>query len=620
LGLRLSGGKGAGKSVPMSLVDSGLSAPVSADRFAKSAWLRALEMTAPVAAHRERIFPAVIDELAETYEETPALLSDRQCLSFRALAGLSHGYAGWAVEQGIGRGDVVGLLMPNCPEYVAIWLGVTRTGATVSLLNTHLRGGSLAHCINIVAARHIIVAADLFEALQSARRQLAVQPQIWLHGEDREGFARIDLAIQASTGTPAKLVLPRPVRIGDVALHIYTSGTTGLPKAAHVSHQRLMQWSHWFAGMMGTSPGDRMYNCLPLYHSVGGVVAVGAALVAGGSVVIRETFSAREFWDDIARWDCTLFQYIGELCRYLVNAPPHRLERSHRLRLCCGNGLRPDIWNDFRARFGIPRILEFYAATEGSFSLYNAEGEPGAIGRIPPFLTHRFPVALVRHDIERGQPQRDADGFCIPCGPNEVGEAIGRISGGKPGASGRFEGYTDPSESEKKILRDVFDPADAWFRTGDLMRKDERGFYYFVDRVGDTFRWKGENVSTTEVAEAMTDFPGIVEATVYGVAIAGTEGRAGMAAIVTAEGFDFGGLRDHLVKRLPRYARPLFVRVRSALDVTPTFKPKKQDLSQVGYDPAQIDDPVYFNDERSGSFVPLDDALYARLQSGQLRL
>jgi fatty-acyl-CoA synthase len=269
-----------------------------------------------------------------------------------------------------------------------------------------------------------------------------------------------------------------------------------------------------------------MYNCLPMYHSVGGVVATGAVLVAGGAVVIRERFSASRFWDEIARWDCTLFQYIGELCRYLAAAPPHPSETGHRLRLACGNGLRGDIWEAFQQRFNIPRILEFYAATEGSFSLYNCEGKPGAIGRLPPYLAHRFPVAIVRSDLDTGDVVRGPDGRCLRCAPDEVGEAIGRLSEAGSGTGGRFEGYTDPGATDKKILRNVFAEGDAWYRSGDLMRKDRAGYVYFADRIGDTFRWKGENISTNEVEEIVAHCPDVTDAVVYGVPIPDADGRA----------------------------------------------------------------------------------------------
>ncbi|MCB1488966.1 MAG: AMP-binding protein, partial [Bauldia sp.] len=392
-------------------------------------------------------------------------------------------------------------------------------------------------------------------------------------------------------------------------------GTTGLPKAANVSHRRIVTWAYWFAGMMRTTPDDRMYDCLPMYHSIGGVVAPASVLVSGGSVVLRERFSARQFWNDIVDWDCTLFQYIGELCRYLTAALPSPQERQHRLRLCCGNGLRADVWEEFQARFRIPQILEFYAATEGTFSLYNLEGKVGAIGRIPPYLAHRFPAAIVQFDPESGTPLRDADGRCIRSARNEAGEAIGRIN-----AETRFEGYTSDTETERKLLRDVFEPGDAWFRTGDLMRQDEKGFFYFVDRVGGSFRWKGENVSTLEVHAAIASCPGVVAAHVYGVAVPGAEGRAGMAALKVDDGFDPATLHAHLETQLPGYARPIFLRITDELEMTETFKPKTFGLASEGFDPGVIADPLYFDDPRESTYARLDQDLFAAIADGRIRL
>jgi fatty-acyl-CoA synthase len=400
---------------------------------------------------------------------------------------------------------------------------------------------------------------------------------------------------------------------------IYTSGTTGLPKAASISHRRILNWGGWFAGLTDAMPDDRLFNCLPLFHSVGGVVAPCSMLAAGGSVVLSEKFSVSSFWRDVVRWDCTLFQYIGELCRYLLKSRVSEFENRHRLRLACGNGLRGDIWEAFRLRFSIPQILEFYAATEGNFSLYNVEGKVGAIGRIPPLLAHRFPAAIVRVDAELGAPVRNADGLCVACSDNEVGEAIGRI-GRAEDAGGRFEGYTNATETEKKVLRDVFARGDAWFRTGDLMRRDEGGFFHFVDRLGDTFRWKGENVATSEVNEAILDCPGVVDATTYGVAVEGADGRAGMAAIVTDNSFDLAEFADHLARRLPAYACPVFIRLCAALDNTETFKQKKQDLIRAGFDPRHVTGPLFFRDPKSGDFLPLDADGYARLSEGAIRL
>lgn len=573
-------------------------------------WLRALELTAPIPGNPGRLFPNVVDDLAKEFGPNPALISENESLTYRELAERSNQYSRWAKAHGLGQGDVVCLLMPNCPEYMAIWLGITRVGGVVALLNTHLAGPSLSHCICSAAPKVIIVAASYYDAVVRAFPEGVGQRKIWVHDEDLlKQYSGISLNPDES---PA-------ISVHDPALYIYTSGTTGMPKAARVSHARVMQWTHWFAGMLDVTPTDRMYNCLPMYHSVGGVVAMGAVLVGGGSVVIKERFSARQFWDDIRRWDCTLFQYIGELCRYLIAAGRSEGDGEHRIRMICGNGLRMDVWNEFKERFQIPRILEFYAATEGNFSLYNAEGKPGAIGRIPPFLTHRFPVALVRHDTEKEAPARDERGVCLRCAVNETGEAIGRISAGGNGG-GRFEGYTSEEASEMKVLRNVFEPGDAWFRTGDLMRQDEKGYFYFIDRVGDTFRWKGENVATCEVSEALCGFPGVKFANVYGVSVRGTEGRAGMAAVVAEGSLDLAALRRHLIDRLPCYARPLFLRILHRLPTTGTFKLPKQDLARDGFDPQSTTDPIYFNDSDQGAFIPLDQKLYDSLQAGQIRL
>jgi fatty-acyl-CoA synthase len=594
---------------------------VRANDSALRDWVRALEGTAPVAAHPQRLLYHVIAELADVQGDAPALIAAAggESLTYRALVARANRYAHWALDQRLGNGDTVCLMMPNRPEYFAIWLGLTSVGVSVALINTELRGHSLAHCVDIVTPKHVIIAAECTAQFDSATAQLMSRPEVWLHGAADGGFERIDRAIERCSAGPLSLAERRPVTIADRALLIYTSGTTGLPKAANVSHRRLLQWSFWFAGLMNATPHDRMYDCLPMYHSVGGVVATGALLVRGGSVLIRDRFSVRHFWDDVFAGNCTTFQYIGELCRYLVNAPEHPNEQAHRLRLCCGNGLQADIWKKFQDRFVIPRILEFYASTEGNVSLYNVEGKVGSIGRVPPFLASRFPLALVQFDPAAGRPARDAHGFCVRCGLNETGEAVGRIPSDAAQGGEGFEGYTDGKDTEQKILHNVFAHGDSWFRTGDLMRMDPSGFYYFVDRIGDTFRWKGENVATSEVAAAIMAFSGITEANVYGVRVPGAEGAAGMAAIVPDGRLDVAALRTHLAQRLPVYARPKFLRVAKALATTSTLKHTKGDLQRDGFDPGATSDAIYFDDPASEAFVPLDRAMYERIKAGVVR-
>jgi fatty-acyl-CoA synthase len=592
--------------------------PSAAKASAAKTWLKAIELTSRIEAEPTRLFADIIDDWAARQPERPALISARETFSYRQLAARINQYARWALSAGIRAGDSVCLIMPGRPDYVAAWLGISRVGGVVALINTNLVGPSLAHCINLARPSHIIVANELVDTYRMAAGDIAGTATVWLYGagsatDDIEAVvANLDGAVLSSAER-------RDVTIGDRALLIYTSGTTGLPKAASISHRRILNWGGWFAGLTGASPDDRLYDCLPVYHSVGGIVAPCSMLRAGASAVLVEKFSARNFWRDVARFDCTLFQYIGELCRYLLKAPPSEFDSAHRLRLACGNGLRGDIWEQFQARFVIPQILEFYAATEGNFSLYNVEGRPGSIGRVPSLLAHRFPAAIVRLDPDHGGPLRGPDGLCLPCARGEAGEAIGRIGTADAGG-GRFEGYTDAGETEKKVLRDVFAKGDAWFRTGDLMRLDEQGFFYFVDRVGDTFRWKGENVATSEVNEAILQCPGVIEASTYGVTVPGTDGRAGMAALVIDAQFTFATFAAELSRRLPAYAQPVALRISTTLDSTETFKQKKQQLVRDGFDPAVVSDPLYLRDGESGSYVPLDATSHARIIAGRIRL
>ncbi|MGY3033186.1 fatty-acyl-CoA synthase [Bradyrhizobium sp. USDA 4354] len=585
---------------------------------ASKIWLKAIELTARIEMLPGRLFADVVDDWVRRQPDRAALVTDTSTLDYEGLSKRINRYARWARWAGVTRGDTVALLMPNGIDYVAAWLGISRVGGVVALINTKLVGQSLAHCLDVAKPLHIIVAHDLAATLESAKQHLKTEAKIWIHGDARSERA-IDAALAALDDGPLLAEERGGVAIDDRALLIYTSGTTGLPKAASISHRRILNWGFWFAGLTSATPQDRLYDCLPLFHSVGGIVAPCSMLAAGGSVVIAEKFSASNFWPDIVRHDCTLFQYIGELCRYLLKAAPSEYENRHRLRLVCGNGLRGDIWGDFQARFSIPRILEFYAATEGNFSLFNVEEEPGAIGRVPPLLAHRFPASLVKLDRNNGVPLRNDEGLCIACARGEAGEAIGRIGTADKGG-GRFEGYTDAGETEKKILRDVFAKGDAWFRTGDLMRIDDKGFFHFVDRIGDTFRWKGENVATSEVNDAVRDFTGVIDATTYGVSIPGTDGRAGMSAIVVNEGFDITALPAHLAQRLPAYARPVFIRISRELDATETFKQKKGDLAREGFDPGAISDPLFMLEPKSGAYVALDGEAYAAISDGTIRL
>ena len=499
---------------------------------------------------------------------------------------------------------------------------VARAGGATALINTNLTGQALAHSVAIVDAKVAIVGAEHIGAWEETRGLLPNQPALWVHGGDVAGLPRVDSVLTQIDDGPLRDDERVPLTIEDRCVFIYTSGTTGLPKAANINHYRIQAMSLGFSALMDVKPDDRMYDALPMYHSNGGVLATCGVLVAGGSVVIREKFSAREFWSDVVRHDCTLVFYIGELLRYLLNVPPGPNDRAHRVRLVCGNGLRPDIWDEFVERFGIRDIREWYGASEGNIALFNLDSHKGAVGRIPKWAERRFVVKVVRFDIEREEPIRGQDGFCVVCQPDEVGEVIGQIINDPSKPANRFEGYADRTATERKILRDVFEKGDAWFRSGDLMKRDAGGYFYFIDRIGDTFRWKGENVATSQVSEAITVYPGIADCTVYGVQVPNTDGRAGMAAIVLDEGaeFDLPTFRDHLGLTLPDYARPLFVRIRQSLDLTGTFKQRKVDMVKEGCDPDIITDPIWFNHPVEKRFVRLDRALYDAIVTRAFRL
>jgi len=420
--------------------------------------------------------------------------------------------------------------------------------------------------------------------------------------------------------------IPRAVRKGWKTSatwgFVYTSGTTGLPKAAIIQHLRFMS-ALVFASAYGITGEDRLYLALPLYHSAAGIIGTGIMVFTGCTIFLRRKFSASQFMSDIRENDCTVFQYIGELCRYLLNSPVKPDENKHKLKIAFGNGLRPDIWENFQTRFNIPYIGEFYAATEGNAPVMGLVGLDGVgrgtIGRIGTLARRIFGHKIVKFDVDTETPIRGPDGFCIECKPGEPGELLGLIDAKDP--TKEFVGYHgNKAGNEKKVLKNAFKKGDMYFRTGDLIKRDEFGYYYFVDRIGDTFRWKGENVATTEVAEVLSTIPGIKEANVYGVKVEGADGRAGMAAIVAEENLDFARVAQVLSKELPSYAIPLFLRIMPEIEITGTFKHRKVEMRDQGYNPSTITDKLYYLNTAKKIYEPLTPAIYQQLNSGKSRL
>ncbi len=586
-------------------------------RYLSSA-LRMLRSIKDVDASSNNLVCDDLEKLVDKYGSNLSFIEDNKSFTFDSFEAYANRVAGWARTEALEPGDSVVVFVQNRLEYVALWFGLSKVGVIPALLNFHLTGAALAHCVNISSAKCAIVDCELIETWKTACADIVSEIKTFCAFGEAKEFANFDLAIHAIPPHRPNRDIRKGIKAGDVCMKMFTSGTTGLPKAAKVTHVRAQNYLRGFAAGANTKATDRMYMVLPLYHATGGLCGVGAAISNGGAVIIRRRFSASKIWDEICEHDATLFMYVGELCRFMLNTPAHPKERSHKLRWIIGNGLRPDVWPSFVSRFNIPHVIEFYGATEGNVSLVNVDGRVGAVGRVPKYLKSRFNCDIIRYDIETDTNVRSSDGFCIRVNADEVGELIGEIRTDDPRF--RFDGYETKEATDKKILRNVFQKGDAWFKTGDLMKYDDLGYYYFMDRVGDTFRWKAENVATGEVAAVLSKFDGVSQANVYGVQVKGYDGRAGMAAIVSSIELDLIALKNLIDTSLPHYARPVFLRLSSEADTTSTFKFKKTNLVKAGFNPQNIAEPLYYRDEQSDSYQPLTQDIYQLIQSGKIRL
>lgn len=553
----------------------------------------------------------------ERPNDTAVLYEDRR-YTHRQLDEQANRYANLLASRGVGKGDAVGVFVENRPEILFAVAGIVKLGAIAAVINTNQRHHVLLHSFNLCNAEAYIVGEELWGAFVEVRGEL--------HNTSRDKVlyvadtgakkapsdatdATAELA-KVSAGSPAAL---RQVTLGDPCFYIYTSGTTGLPKASIMSHFRWIKAAGAFGKLaLDMKPSDIMYAPLPFYHNNALTVTWASTAAAGAALAMRRKFSASGFWDDIRKFNATAFCYIGELCRYLMNQPPKPNDRDNPAVKCVGNGLRPDIWVQFKERFGIDEVYEFYAASEGNIAFVNVFNLDATVGFCPA------PYALVKYDVDADEPVRGPDGHLVRVGRGEVGLLIGEVS-----EKYAFDGYTDKAASEKKLLRNVFRPGDVYFNSGDLMR--DQGFRHaqFVDRVGDTFRWKGENVSTNEVAEVLNTHPQISEATVYGVQVPGADGRAGMASIVTrvpVDKLDRAGLARHVTKELPSYAVPLFLRVQPELEITGTFKQMKGQLKKEGFDPSKVKEPLLALLPKATEYVPITKQLFDDICSGKIKL
>ncbi|MEW6268220.1 MAG: long-chain-acyl-CoA synthetase [Thermodesulfobacteriota bacterium] len=554
---------------------------------------------------------------AEKVPDRIALRFESEQVTFGEFNAGVNRYAHVLQARGVRKGDVVNVMMENSPAMLMAQGACAKLGAVGALINTHLEGEALAHVHRASRARVALVdrpcARAMLPLLDGLRdlHVLADVPDLVAEGSL---FLSLPEALDAASDD--EIDIP-DVKIPDVFLYVYTSGTTGFPKPAIVRHARFTAGGNSLAILLGLTPDDCSYAPTPLYHGYANFVGFAPAFHVGACFASRRKFSASEFLPDVRRHGATVFCYVGELCRYLLRTPPTPRDREHRIRLATGPGLRPDIWLEFKNRFGIERIIDSYGQTEGNVSLQNRRGRVGSCGRCAPFQHEQ--LKLARYDLARGELERGPDGFLIECEVGEAGELLSRVSKANPMA---FDGYADPADNERKLVRDCFEKGDVYLRTGDLLRRDRASYYYFVDRIGDTFRWKGENVATMEVEHLLNQSPGVHETAVYGVQVPGTDGRAGMALVVAADGttFDPATFHAYAARVLPAYARPLFVRAAKQLDVTGNFKNRKTRLQAEGFDPRAIEDPLWFRDDAKGALVPLSPELYDDIVAGRVKL
>lgn len=524
-------------------------------------------------------------------------------------------------SHGFRKGDCVGLILDNRPEYVCIWLGLSKVGIVTALINHNQRQTALEHSITTAKCQAVIYGEDFADAVKEISGNLVgVRLYSWSEGEPRYPASDLGERHLATllADTPATPLSLEGVGNRDRLLYIYTSGTTGLPKAAVITHSRYTFLAGAIAYLAWFRNDDIFYTPLPLYHTAGGAMSVGQALLYGNTVVIRKKFSASAYFPDICKYNCTITQYIGEMCRYLLATPKKPTDTQHKLRMAFGNGLRPQIWKDFVERFNIPCIAEFYGATEGNANIVNTDNTIGAIGFVSRILPKVYPISIIKVDQITGEPIRDANGLCIVCGPGEPGVFIGKINHKNPARA--YLGYVNERESEKKVVHDVFEKGDSAFLSGDLVVSDEFGYLFFKDRTGDTFRWKGENVSTSEVEGIVSNIAEYRDCVIYGVQVPGSEGRAGMAAILDKDNtMDLNKLAEGVKKALPSYARPLFIRILSKMEMTGTFKMKKIELQKEGFDPAIVHDKLYYFSS-NGTYEPLNQEIFAQIETGKIRL
>lgn len=562
----------------------------------------------------------LFEELATSQPDRIALMWQDQTWTFAEFNAAANQVAHFAKARGLQKGDVVALMMENRPEFHFCWIGLAKLGITTALINTQITDRALMHAITVAKSKCALIGSECLSSVIDLPKS-PVDGDLWVINDPENPLGTtgagtiIDVTTEI-TDQPAETP-PADWRddliANDVLFYIYTSGTTGFPKAAIMSHMRWLNTGGSMVGLMGLTKDDIFYCYLPLFHGAALQSQTATAMTAGGTIVLRRKFSVTNFWKDVRKYNVTTCQYIGEICRYLMSQPEQPDDADNTLKIAVGAGLGVDIWEAFQKRFGIEQIYEGWGATESNCGITNVDNVPGAVGRVP--FKEYSNLRLVKYDLENDCHVTNPDGTLVECEADDIGEGIAMILDLPDSGAGHFEGYTDADATENKILRNVFTEGDAWFRSGDLLRRDEDDYFYFVDRIGDTFRWKSENVATQEVATTLSDYDGALIVNCYGVKIPETEGRAGMIALVMSDANKFNPktFYELALDRLPSYAAPYFIRLSEQPEMTASFKLKKVDLRNQGYSADAIDEPLFVRDDAAKTYVPVTDENLARV-------
>ncbi|XP_070543440.1 long-chain fatty acid transport protein 6-like [Ptychodera flava] len=569
-----------------------------------------------------KLFIADLFELAvDRTPYKPFVVYEDSLYSYGDIEIRANQLASFAQGQGLVYGDTVALLMQNGPTFVSTWLGFAKLGIICALLNCNLRGDSLLHCVDVSQAKVLVIGKglDIFEVVADIGSEfIKRRVEIWSigHSNSPSTVTSIDDSLSESSKARAPSILRNAIVADDPLVYIFTSGTTGLPKATKYSHARSLRAAYRFASVIGVD--DVILISTPLYHAVAFGLGLGAVMRAGATCVLTRKFSVRDFWPLCCKHGVTVFLYVGELCRFLLAAPKRREDSTHSVRCIIGNGLQADIWSDFLKRFKIPQIAEFYGATDNPFFSINCNPKMvAAVGCMSPIIKRYLGFQLVECDFGSAQPLRAASGLCVPV---KLG-IPGLLLAPAPNTNDVYVG--DKAANEKRLIRDVLNKGDVYINTGDVLMMSKDYYLYFVDRLGDTFRWKGENVATTEVAQVIGSYPALKQVIVYGVKVPGHNGRAGMAALVLQDdetNFDLKRFYNYVNSKLPSYAVPKFLRIRESLDTTVTFKFTKTDLMKEGFDPRNIEDVIYISDDSSQTYCRLDEQRYRNITCGVSRL